>query len=382
MSTLPDPFKEHRETSGRLNCDFQGEEVPMILRHEDVRQAAKDWKSLSSDAPFRVPIPSEEDVRSVRQLPIETDPPEHGEYREIVEPFFRRPKEPEVVAKVEALIDGLLSQAFTRDSVEIVREFALPLQSRALTYLLNVPESEADIWIGWGTHVFRDGGSGAKKGAALEDYLNRKFDQAMDQPGPDFFSALAHAAFRGRPLTREEMLGFANLTFAGGRDTIIQTVANAIAYLGSNPGALSFLRQDPSRITHAAEEVFRAFTPLTHIGRVCPRETDVLGFTVAKKGRVSLCWASANLDERVFKDPAEVQLDRKPNPHVAFGFGTHLCLGAPHARLILRTLLEALVRRAGAITVLREAAHWENERTYSRPNGFDVLWVRIAERSP
>jgi cytochrome P450 len=61
----------------------------MILRHADVRAAAKDWQTYSSDAPFRVPIPSEEDVRSIRQLPIETDPPEHIDYRKIVEPFFK-----------------------------------------------------------------------------------------------------------------------------------------------------------------------------------------------------------------------------------------------------------------------------------------------------
>ena len=87
-----------------LVCPFQGENVPMILRHEDVRAAAKDWKTYSSDAPFRVPIPSEEEVRTMRQLPVEIDPPEHTEYRKIVEPFFQRAKDPEMVAQVEALI--------------------------------------------------------------------------------------------------------------------------------------------------------------------------------------------------------------------------------------------------------------------------------------
>src|SRR5208283_163237 len=89
-----------------LECEIQGESIPMILRHAAVRRAAKDWKTFSSDAPFRVPIPSEEDVRTMRQLPIETDPPEHTEYREIVEPFFRRAKDPKVVAQVEALIEA------------------------------------------------------------------------------------------------------------------------------------------------------------------------------------------------------------------------------------------------------------------------------------
>jgi cytochrome P450 len=79
----------------------------------------------------------------MRQLPIETNPPEHSEYRAIVEPFFQRAKQPDVIAKVEGLLDELLSWAMARDSIEIVNEFALPVQSRALTYLLNVPESEA-----------------------------------------------------------------------------------------------------------------------------------------------------------------------------------------------------------------------------------------------
>ena len=103
MNDFPDPFREKRIHEGVLKCEFQGESVPMVLRHEDVRRAAKDWKTLSSNAPFRVPIPSEEDVRTMRQLPVETDPPDHTDYRKIVEPFFLRAKDPAVVAQVETL---------------------------------------------------------------------------------------------------------------------------------------------------------------------------------------------------------------------------------------------------------------------------------------
>jgi cytochrome P450 len=96
MSEIDDPFRVARNQHAVLRCPFQGEEIPMILRHADVREAAKDWKVFSLDAPFRVPIPSEEEVRTMRQLPIETNPPEHTEYRAIVEPFFQRAKLPEV----------------------------------------------------------------------------------------------------------------------------------------------------------------------------------------------------------------------------------------------------------------------------------------------
>ncbi len=377
MSAFPDPFRAARRTGPVLECEFGGEVVPMILRHEDVRRAAKDWKTFSSDAPFRVPIPSEENVRSMRQIPVETDPPDHTEYRRIAEPFFQRAKEPAMIAQVEALIGGMVRDALGRDSVEVVREFALPIQSRALAYLLNVDEAEAATWLGWGTHVFRDG---ASKGAQLEAYLHAQLDRAAAAPGADFFSALTQAAFRGRPLTRTEMLGFANLTFAGGRDTVIHTLSSVLAYLAAHPQALAFLREDPARIVHAGEEFVRLVTPLTHIARVCPVETEVHGSTVKPRGRVSLCWASANRDAAAFPAPDEVRLDRKPNPHLAFGFGAHLCLGAAHARLLLRTLLRQCVEQVGHITVLAAEEHVEAEQRYRRAVGYESLSVRLEPR--
>jgi len=374
-----DPFREARREGDVMRCPFQGEDVPMLLRHGHVREAAKDWETYSSDAPFRVPIPSEEDVRSTRQLPIETDPPDHTEYRAIVEPFFQRAKQPEVVERVESLVDGMIDALLERDAVEAVQEFAIPIQSRALTYLLDVPESEAETWIGWGIHVFKVG-DGGKKGDALEDYLRTQLDRAEADPGDDFFSALTRATFRGRPLTREEMMGFGNLTFAGGRDTIIHSITSILVHFAERPEDLEFLRDQPKRIVLASEEFFRVFMPLTHIGRVCPRDTDVHGGKVEAGGRVSLCWNSANHDETVFDHPEEVRLDRKPNPHLSFGFGAHLCLGAPHARLVIRTLLTALANRVESIEVLDAEPLIEDEARYRRANGYESLRLRVEGR--
>jgi cytochrome P450 len=375
-----DPFKAKREAAPVARYEFQGEQIPMILRHAEVRQAAKDWKTYSSDAPFRVPIPSEEEARSMRQLPIETDPPVHGEYRAIAEPYFQRPKLPEMVAKVEALIDELLRAALARETTEIVHGFALPIQARALTYLLDTDEREADTWIAWGVHVFRVRG-GLKKGVELEDYLTRKFDAVSQAPGRCFFSALTQARFQGRPLTREEMMGFANLTFAGGRDTVIHTIACALGHLAANPEALAYLREDPKRITLASEEFFRFFMPLTHIGRVCPVATSVHGEQVPAGGRVSLGWASANRDESVFPEADVFKIDRKPNPHLSFGFGEHLCLGAPHARLLLRTLLQKCVELVDGMEIVSAEERTETEHSYERKLGYESLVLKFRPRA-
>lgn len=172
-------------------------------------------------------------------------------------------------------------------------------------------------------------------------------------------------------------MGFGNLTFAGGRDTIIHSISSIIAYFGAHPDRLAYLREDPKRVVHASEEFFRVFMPLTHIGRVCPEETEVKGVSVPPGGRVSLCWASANRDESVFDDSGEIRLDRKPNPHLSFGFGAHLCLGAPHARLVVRTLLQKLAARVGKIVILEAEEHVEREALYSKTTGYDRLVVRF-----
>ena len=351
----------------------------MILRIDDLRKATKDWQTFSSDAPRRVPIPSEETVRTVRQYPLEVDPPEHGDYRKLVEPFFMRPKLPEYQEALAALLGRLIEQALGRDRIDIVREFAIPLQSHALALLLNVDDREAETWINWGVHVFKEG-DGEAKGSFMESYCGRMFDKAKKHPGEDFFSVIGQAEINGRPLTREEKLGFANIAFAGGRDTVIHTVSRTIAWFSDNPDGLAYLRDHPEKLNLAVEEFFRYVTPLTHIGRVCPHATDVHGHAVEPGGRVSLCWAAANRDPEVFEDPGEVRLDRRPNPHIAFGFGPHACLGALHARAIMRGLVQRLADQVGRIEVLSCEETVEHEADYTRMVGYDSLHVRMIRR--
>lgn len=375
----PDPFGEPRRRDGILVNEFQGIPIPMLLRHEEVRRAAKDWAQFSSDAPFKVPIPNEEDVRTVRQLPLEVDPPEQQEYRAIVEPFFNRAKLPEVIAQMETLVEERVASALHRDHLEIVREFAIPLQSRALAILLNVPPTEAEVWIGWGTHVFREG-DGTSKGAALEAYTHGLLDRAASHPGDDFFSALTTAKFRDRPLNREEMLGFCSIVFAGGRDTVINSISGIIGHLSAHPADFSFLRENPKRIVGASEEFFRVLSPATHLARRCKARTTIHGVEVEAGQFVSLNFAAANYDETVFDAPEEVRLDRRPNPHVAFGFGAHLCLGAAHARLVVRTLLTTLCARVAHIATVEAVDKYENETSYRRRLAYEKLVVRFVRR--
>lgn len=376
----PDPFAAARREEGVLLVDLAGEPIPMILGHRAVRQAAKAWETYSSDAPCRVPIPAETGVRSVRQLPIETDPPLHKAVRDLLKPIFMRPAAPDYAARIEALVSRLLTPLLGAGEVEIVRGFALPVQSIALTHLLGMPEAEAEEWIGWGTHVFHDGPDSAAKGSVLDRYIRGRIAAARAQPGSDLFGAMTRMELNGRPLTEDEMTGIANLTFAGGRDTVITAISEIVAFFAANPGALELLRAEPKRIPAAVEEFVRFTSPLTHIGRVCPRGATVGPHRVAPDARVSLCWASANFDETVFEAPHEIQLDRMPNPHLGFGSGHHTCLGAAQARAILRALIRQLAHQTSVIECIAQERGAEHFGALTRTVGFRSLTVRLSAR--
>ena len=379
MATPQDPFEEQRKETGIQVMRANGQDMPLLLRLQDVRKACKDWQAFSSDAPFLIVPHSEVHVRSVRQYPIETDPPDHTDYRALVEPFFARPNDAQYQAQMRALVDEVIKASAAVDSLDVVRELALPLQSRSLCRLLNVDDSEANLWISWGTHVFKEG-DGTAKGAALADYVRRKFEETESSTANDFFSVLNRAEFRGRKLTAEEKHGFANLAFAGGRDTVIHTVSSIIAFFAEHPEGLGFLREDSARIITAAEEFVRYVSPLTAIARTCPHGTKVQNAEVSSGGRVGLCWPSANRDETAFKKPAEVILDRSPNPHIGFGFGIHRCLGAAQARLIIRSLLQSLCEHVDSIRLLEAIPNVEVESSFERRVGYTSLVASIKAK--
>jgi cytochrome P450 len=377
-----DPFRERREGHGAMEGQVDGTPFTMVLGYGKLREVAADWETFSSDAPFRVPIPSEEGVRTVRQLPIETDPPEHTAYRALVSEPFSWQTAARIKADVEQIAGRLLAPGIESGEIEIVRAFALPLQSRALALMLGRPQAEAEEWISWGTHVFRDFEDGAAGHASeLDAYLDRAIDQATQDPGDDFFGLLVKTRLEGRPLSRSEMLGFANLTFAGGRDTVINAITNAIHHLATHPDDLSRLRRDRNLLPTAVDEFLRYFSPITHIGRVIAKETELYGQKLDAESVVSLCFASANRDATAFDRADECLIDRRPNRHVAFGHGIHRCIGAPQAKTVLTVALDAFVSRVAVAGVLDARPKMEDLGPVQRQSGFDRLLVSLSPSS-
>ena len=379
-SELPDPFERARLNKGYGEMNDQNDPVTMLLRHKDVRKSAHNWKTFTSaTVPGRIVVPSEVNIRDTRQIPFEVDPPVHRDYRSIVEPWFKRPLQPEYQKKLASQISTIVDEALKMETVEIVNEFALPLQSRALTLLLNTPFSESKTWISWGTHVFRSEGEAldGDKANILYNYIDAQIDSAIENPGEDMYSMLLTSEFEGRKLTKEEVKGVMVLTFAGGRDTVINAVTNAVAYLAEHPESLERLRNKPEITGRAVEEMIRYFSPLTHMGRVVTEDTEVCEHAAKADSRISLCWASANRDASVFENPNEIVLDRKINPHVGFGFSHHNCLGATHARQLMKILLNTLAKKVSSFEIRDYHENIEDLEEFQRKVGYNRINIKF-----
>jgi cytochrome P450 len=320
------------------------EDVVFVRGFRALKVALNDWRTFSSDTHGFLVLTPQDKTRTFRQYPFELDPPQHTAYRALIEPFYKRALTPEYATRIQHIVRQSVTALCDAPHVAVVHEFSLPLQSKALTVLLEMPESEADVWIKFGTDVFKEG-----QEQALVSYLEAQTDKADNEPSPSIFGVLKGLTLDGRPLTRDERLGFAHITFAGGRDTLIGLISGIVALFGSEPSTLTAIRKKPELIASATEELLRYLSPLGVLTRVCPHGGSVEGVEVAPGQRIAVCYSRANRDPAVFADPDSFIIDRKPNPHLAFGSGPHSCLGNAHARLIARTLMAELATRVERI---------------------------------
>lgn len=321
------------------DIEVEGEHITVVLGHEDVRRVARDWERYTSATPFRVPIPEESALRPVQQFPIETDPPEHTAYRSAIAARFSRTAAEEIRPHVERLVDEVLDDAVARRRLAVVDELAIPVVTASIARTLGRPQ-DAELLASWGLHVFRDPVTGERRrNAGLDDYLAGRVDDAIAEPADDLFGDLARSTVLGRPLTRDEMLGYGYLVLAGGRDTVISAIAGALWYLATHDDDRRALAAEPGRVPVAIEELLRYVSPLGYIGRTVVTDHEIGERRFEADRRVALGFASANRDPEVFPAPEEMRLDRKPNRHVAFGHGPHTCIGAPLARMQLTTVV-------------------------------------------
>jgi len=187
----------------------------------------------------------------------------------------------------------------------------------------------------------------------LAELTARTVDDRRACPAEDLMSRWATGTLGGEPMSLADINSELGLVIPGGAETTRTTLARALILFAERPDLWDWLADDLRRIPHAVEELLRWITPLNNMFRTAVTEAQIGDVRVEPGDRIALVYPSANRDEAVFADPDDVDLERDPNPHISFGFGTHFCLGAHVARLSLRVALEELIARC---TNLRPAS--------------------------
>ena len=283
---------------------------------------------------------------------IGLDDPLHQKRRNLVSrrftPRAANSWEDDIRAKVNRILDAVRDKG---GSAEVINDVAAPLPAMMIGKLLGFDEadwpklkhwSETTIALGGGPRYFNEVGMTSAiefAGAAAELFESKK-----TCPADDIFSLYTTAEVEGCPFDPNDAIADALLLLDGGAETTRTVIAWTILNLITNPAEMVKLRNGAD-LTVAVEEMIRYVTPIHNMCRVAKVDAEVNGVTIPKGNQVVLMYSSANRDEKYFDRPEEFLVDRTPNNHIAFVFGTHFCLGASLARLEIRVFFEELLRR-------------------------------------
>jgi cytochrome P450 family 142 subfamily A polypeptide 1 len=316
-----------------------------LFLHEDVVWAERHRELLSSAPGSRPLTPPQPSM-------IDSDDPLHNRRRRIVDRAFAKSRLPAYEDWIRSIVVELIDAVASKGRCDIVRDLASPLPTAVIADMLGVRREDREMLQHW-SDVMVSGADGPanvtedvlQAAAAYYTYMNEVFDDRRSTARDDLISVLVHAEVEGSSLSQEELWGESLLLLVGGNETTRNVISGGIEALLRNPDQRQILIDDPAKIPSAVEECVRWVTPVINMARTATEHIELRGRTIPKGDEVLLMYTSANHDEHVFERPEEFDVLREPNAHVAFGYGTHYCLGAGLARLEVKVVLEELLAR-------------------------------------
>ena len=352
----------------------------ILSRYADVRAALQDWQTFSSATPGTIAIPNYH-ARDYPVLPIEADPPAHGKYRSLTRDVFAREAVDQLEDAVRDIADTLIDRFAAKGHCDLVHDYALPLVSHALAKFLNLPVDDAERWVHWAREIFEgrmgDPARTSRATAEMAAYVDELMALRVAEPRDDVFSLLTRARIDGAALSPMELRGYGMLLLTAGREATVDGINNALWFLAEHATERDWLAQrldDAAAVRTAVEEFLRNMSPIQLLGRISTRDTTLHGVTIPEGESLGVLYGAANRDEAEFPQASSCVLDRRRNPHLAFGVGVHTCLGAHLARLDLRVAIKQLLRRIPDFSLAAEPLWAHNGDT----RGFRSLQIRFT----
>lgn len=370
---------------------YDGPGVWFLTRYNDVHNTLRDPR-FSVDrlqAPIvrqnleRLPSFVQQSAQGVRSM-LTMDPPDHTRLRKLVNKAFTPRRIEALRGHIETIVDELLNAAARKGEMDVIDAIAAPLPAIVIAELLGVPTEDHRQFKTWASEIVSAVGNTAPGAAPpamvtgaqkLFAYLAGIIADRRTDPRDDLISAMIAAQEDNDALNDNELLATSNLLLIAGHETTTNLIGNGLLALLREPDQLDRLRSNLDAMPTAIEELLRFDGPVQATLRVAREDIEIDGTVLPSGSLVLVSIGAANHDPDVFEEPERLDIKRDPNPHIAFGFGVHFCLGAQLARLEGQIALRAILERFPRLALATETVRY-------RPNpvlrGLESLPVRLT----
>ena len=374
--TAAQPHDAYRKLHACGRVHYNPKRSTWILsRHGDVRAALTDTDKINSTQGV---------TRMKFALPtiVMTDGEQHSQLRKKVQPAFTKRALDSWTPMIDELARDLVADVLANPGCDVVQRLAIPMPIRMIAHILGVPGRDVDKFRQWSESAIHildfapnlEAATRSAKAAASVIALRRYFMDQLTSGGLKSSNTALGRLVDGNAdgaMTDDDLFQFALLLLIAGNETTTNLLGGMFDTLGRNPEQFDMIRQQPDFIPMAVEEQLRFSTPIQNLYRYTVADYTVGDVTIPTGARVMLSFGAANRDPLVYDSPDEYRADRNPRMHVAFGYGAHMCLGAPLARLEAQAILRELVENASQICLEGDTT-WSTNSSLRGPTHLPV----------
>jgi cholest-4-en-3-one 26-monooxygenase len=330
-----------------------------VSRHSDVIKVSLDQELFSSElGGSLVQDLDEERLAQMRLWMINQDAPGHTKLRKLVNKGFTKRMIEQMDLHVRNLTKEILDKVARKGECDFVTEIASELPLLVIAELVGCPVEDRGKLFKWSNSMigfedpdFKDETQATDSMLELLEYAGHLAKLRRSDPRDDLTSVLLHAEIDGERLDELNFGMFFVLLILAGNETTRNAISGGMLALSENPDQRRMLANDPKLLNTATEEILRYVSPVIAMRRTATRDTEIAGQKICKNDKVVMFYPAANRDATVFENPQQFDITRDPNPHLAFGWGPHFCLGASLARAEIRCMFGELLARFPDIEV-------------------------------
>jgi cytochrome P450 len=361
----------------------------VVTRYPDVLNVLHSFSADRTPTPEQLTAMGLSGLNAIAQVMVKQmlfmDAPAHTRLRGLASVAFTPQKVRKLKGHIQEIANTLLDRVQARGEMDIIADFAAPLPAIVTAEMLGVPTEDHSDLKKWSADFAEMLGNFQhnpdriprvlESTNNLTNYFGNAIAKMRTHPREGLIHSFMTAELEGDRLSEEEIIANCVVTMVGGQETTTNLIGNGLLTLMQNPDQLARLRDDAALVPSAVEELLRYESPSQHTGRIAREDVEIGGKQIRKGQAVMAIMAAANRDPERFPQPDELILDRADNKHLAFGWSSHFCFGAPLARMEGQIAFETILRRLSNLEVAPGPLTW---RTNSGLRGLTALPVRFA----